>query len=209
MNTYFNKTMPLAIFLILCISAMPHNLRAANLFEEGKDYQITGAPNNSGPVVEEFFNYACPGCYSIEGFIDEVKSEFPQLKVKQVPIELRPSWRIYVKAYYIGEKLGVLDKSHAKLFHRIHVMKKHFKNDSDMKEFFVSLGVTENAYDEVANSYWLKIQLEQAKQYAMKHKIAGSPILLVNQRYKLNNQSLGTYERIKGAIKTLSKVGES
>lgn len=206
-----SKATSLAITLMLGIFIVfvPQNLSAASLFEEGKDYQITSAQTNSEPVVEEFFNYACPGCYSIETFMSEVKAEFPKLKVKMVPIELRPSWKIYVKAYYIGEKLGVLDKSHAKLFHRIHVLKKHFKNDSDMKEFFVSLGVSEKAYDEVAKSYWLKIQLKQAREYAMKHKIGGSPILLVNQKYKLNNQNLGTYKRIKEAIRTFSKVDES
>ena len=75
--------------------------------------------------------------------------------------------------------------------------------------FFVQLGVTEKDYDDVAKSYWLASQLKQAKQYALKHRIGGSPIFLVNQQYKLNNQSLGTYPRIEEAIKKLSGIEQS
>ena len=201
-----NKHYLILILAILITALVPININAKNSFEVGKDYQITGPKIEGEPVVEEFFNYACGACYSMEGFITKLKSDNPNLKVKSVPIELRPSWKIYVKAYYIGEKLGVLDKSHQTLFHRLHVLKKPFKDESDMKSFFTELGVTEKDYDDIASSYWLATQLKQARQYAMKHRIGGSPIFLVNQRYKLNNKNLGSYQRIQDAIKTLSET---
>lgn len=203
-----NKTI-LFILMLLHLILTPTAWGTPKPFEMGKDYQRTGPKVATSPIVEEFFNYACGACYSMENFVTKLKSENPGLKVKPVPIELRPSWKIYVKAYYIGEKLGVLEKSHAKLFHRIHVEKKHFKDETDMKMFFVQLGVTQKAYDDVAKSYWLASQLKQAKQYALKHRISGSPIFLVNQQYKLNNRSLGTYPRIEEAIKKLSGIEQS
>ncbi|TQV89513.1 thiol:disulfide interchange protein DsbA/DsbL [Aliikangiella coralliicola] len=191
------------LFTMLILSVL-QSASAKGNFEKGKDYQVTGPNVNSEPMVEEFFNYACSACYSIEGFMTEIKSDYPNLKVKPVPIELRPSWKIYVKAYFLGEKLGVLDQSHSQIFHRIHVEKKPFRGEKDMKEFFIALGVSEKKYDEVNNSFWLKNKVKQSKLYAQHHRVGVSPTLLVNQRYKLNNQNLGSYQRIKEAIKEFS-----
>jgi thiol:disulfide interchange protein DsbA len=177
---------------------------AEGSFEAGKDYEITTSKTQTEPMVEEFFNYACGACYQSEGFVNNLKKNNPSLKFKAVPVELNPSWKIYVRAYYIGEKLGVLDKSHEKIFHRIHVEKKYFKGEDDMKAFFLSLGVTSKDYDDVAKSYWLSTQVRMAKQYAFKNKIMSTPAFLVNKRYKLNRTELGTYQRVEEAIQELS-----
>lgn len=192
-----------AVLAALLGSLVALNLQANN-FEAGKDYEVTASKGSEEPLVEEFFNYACGACYNMENFVTNLKKNNAGLTVKMVPTELRPAWKIYVEAYYIGEKLGVLDKSHAKLFHRIHVQKKFFKDEEDMKEFFLSLGVEEKAYDDVAKSYWLNTQVRMAKQYGRKHKVMSTPVFVVNQRYKLNSQNLGTLPRIEEAIVELS-----
>lgn len=196
----------LLIITLLLLLLQAQSIFAQDQFSQGKDYQITAPNVATEPVVEVFFNYACPGCYSIEPFIADLKQEYPQLKIKPVPVELRPSWKIYVKAYYIAEKLAVLAKSHNKIFHQIHIEKQMFNNDNDMKKFFLSLGVSEKSYDEIAKSYWLKTQVRQSKRYAQSHRIGTTPTLLVNQRYKLNTQNLGTLQRVKEAIKQFSGI---
>ena len=177
---------------------------AQGKFEEGKHYEVMAPQTKTEPVVEEFFNYACAACYGAEKFAAQLKQNNPGIKFKYSPVELRESWKIYVKAYYIGEKLNVLDQSHTKLFHRLHVEKKFFRNEADMKEFFVSLGVDEKEYDKVAKSYWLKTQMRQAKQYAFKNRVTSTPVYLVNKRYKLNSKSMSTYNEIEQAVVELS-----
>lgn len=178
-------------------------------FIEGEHYQVVSPKGSEQPVLEEFFNYACGACYSIEPFLNEFKSKNPNIPVKLVPLELNPAWKIYVKAYYIGEKLGVLDKSHTKLFHRIHVQNKPLRGDDDMKAFFVSLGVSEKDYDDVAKSYWLNSQVRISKQYAMKNRVMKTPTLLVNKQFKLDNAKIGTYPKIEQAIIELSGVNQA
>ncbi len=193
------------VFLSIFMGVLASGVNAQqNGYVAGEDYVITAADSSDEPMVEEFFNYACGACYSMEGFVTELKKNNPNLKVKKIPLELRPSWKIYVKAYYIGEKLGILEQSHGKIFHRLHVEKRHFKDEDDMKSFFLDLGVEEKAYDDIAKSYWLNTQLRSSKQYAMKHKIASTPVFLVNKRYKLDSTKLAGVDRIEGAIKTLS-----
>ncbi|WP_444996234.1 thiol:disulfide interchange protein DsbA/DsbL [Aliikangiella sp. IMCC44359] len=197
------KNILMALFVGACTLSGAVSAESGS-FVAGEHYQIISPKESEEPIVEEFFNYACGACYSMEKVISEIKNENPTVKFKIIPLELRPSWKVYVKAYYIGEKLGVLDKSHEKIFRRIHVEKRHFKNDDDLKDFFVSLGVDAKAYDDVAKSYWLNTQLRLSKQYAMNAKVIGTPTLIVNKRYKLDNKKLGSGERIKQAVKELS-----
>ncbi len=181
---------------------------AESQFVEGKDYKIVSYKGSEKPVVEEFFNYACGACFTTEQFVIRLKKNNPDLIVKPIPVELRKSWKIYVDAYYIGEKLGILDKSHSKVFDHIHVKKKHFKNKADMKAFFLELGVDEKAYDDVASSYWLNNEARKAKQYAFKRQITTTPSFLVNKMYKIDSKSLGNYDQIEKAIVELSGVNK-
>lgn len=190
--------------LTLTASLVSVKTFADSQFVAGNHYQITSPRGSEEPMVEEFFNYACAACYSIESFIGDVKSKNPNIKFKMVPVELNPAWKIYVEAYYIAEKLNMLEKVHTKIFHRLHVEKKPFANEKDMKTFFLNAGVDEKAYDDVKKSYWLATQLRVSKQYAMKNGIMGTPTLLVNKRFKLVNKNLGTYEKIEQAIVELS-----
>lgn len=190
---------------ILAGGLMSLSVMAEGQFVQGKDYEVTAPATKTEPVVEEFFNYACGGCFSAERFANEFKQKNPNIQFKYVPVELRPAWKIYVEAFFIGQKLGVLEQSHPKIFDRLHVKKKFFKGHDDMKAFFLELGVDEKEYDKTVKSYWLKVQLKKAKQYAFKHKVTGTPMYVVNKRFKLNKDTLSTYDRIESAMVELSK----
>jgi len=197
------------VVALAAVVSFSSGVSAEGSFEAGKDYEITAAKTKTEPMIEEFFNYACGGCYGAETFVNGLKKSNPNLKFRAVPVELRPAWKIYVKAYYIGEKLNVLDQSHSKIFHRIHVEKKYFKGEADMKAFFLSLGVEDKAYDDVANSYWLNTQMRMAKQYAFKHKIMTTPSYLVNKRFKLNTKEIGSYQQVEKAVQELSGLNKA
>ena len=172
---------------------------------QGVDYEITAPKTKTEPVVDEFFNYACGGCFSAERFANEFKANNPGIKFNYVPVELRPAWKIYVEAFFMGKKLGVLDKSHPKLFNRLHVQKKFFKDHDDMKAFFLELGVDGKEYDKVAKSYWLKTQIRQAKQYAFKHKVMVTPTYVVNQRFKVNRDTPRNFGELEALMVELAK----
>jgi protein dithiol oxidoreductase (disulfide-forming) len=202
------KKLSLLITLFAAAAVNMQVTAAESRFVEGKDYEITAPKTQTEPLVEEFFNYACGACYGAETLVNNIKKNNPGIKFRAVPVELRAAWKIYVKAYFIGEKLNVLDKSHNKIFHRIHVEKKYFKGEDDMKDFFLSLGVDEKAYDDVANSYWINTQMRLAKQYTKKHKAFSTPTFLVNKRYKLNQKAMGSFERVEQAIVEFSGIND-
>jgi thiol:disulfide interchange protein DsbA len=169
-----------------------------------QDYSIIAPPSVNEPLVEKFFNYACAACFNMDSFLTQLRDNQPNLTIELQPVSLNSAWEIYTKAYLIGQKLDVLEKSHHKLFHRLHVEKKPLSNDKDMKKFFLSLGVAEKDYNEVADSYWLSTQIRLSKQYAFKHKITALPTLIVNKRYKLDLKALKVVPRVEKAIVELS-----
>lgn len=178
----------------------------ASQFTEGKEYEIIAPKGSEKPVVHEYFNYACGACFRMEAFAEKFKKDNPDVEFKAVPVELNASWQIYVKAYFLAEKLGLLEKSHTALFNRIHVDKKYFKNDADMKTFFLELGAVEKDYDETVNSYWMSTQLRLAKQQAMKSKVIATPTFIVNERYKILNSKLDSMDDLEKIIVEFAKA---
>jgi len=203
-----NKLLKVALVVIVSQMSLVGQLQAeTRALVEGDDYQVMGPKGTKSPEVMEFFSYACGHCYTMETFVNQFKKGNAGIKVVPVPTDLgHPQWTIYMKAYYLGELLKVLDKSHSKIFHQINVEGKHIVKEQDLKAFFVALGVDPVQYDKANKSFALSAKLRKAKQLARKYQIAGTPTFVANQRYKLNNQILKTTEMIEKALKELTVV---
>lgn len=195
-----------AIFVLMIMPVAVVSAETRPLVE-GDDYEVMGPKGSKNAEVLEFFSYACGHCYNMEGFINRFKKENSGVKVIAVPNDLgRSQWQIYVKAYYLGELLKVLDQSHQKIFHQINVENKHITSDEALKAFFMTLGVDSLKYDRAFKSVALDMRVRKAKQLARKYRITGTPIFVANQRFKLNNTALGSNEMIEKALKELTAI---
>ena len=203
-----NKFLTIKFITILVVLSSVSLLQAATRpLVNGDDYEVMGAKGSKDRQVLEFFSYACGACYTMESFVTQFKKNNSDIKIIPVPTDLgHPQWKIYVKAYYLGELLNVLDKSHAKIFHKIHVEKRQITNDSALKQFFVDLGVDSDKYDKAEKSFTLNAKIRKAKQLNKKYRISGTPTFVANQRYKLDNKKLKSMEMIEKALKELSAV---
>jgi thiol:disulfide interchange protein DsbA len=174
---------------------------------EGEDYKVMAPKGTKTPQVLEFFNYACGACYSMESFVTKFKQENTEIKVTPVPMDLgHQQWTIYVKAFYMGELLKVLDKSHAKMFHRINIEKKQITSEEGLKTFFIELGVDSVSYDKADKSFALSSKLRKAKQLARKYQVSGTPTFVANRRFRLDNSRLESTEMIEKALKDLTTI---
>jgi len=158
----------------------------AGQFQEGTHYKsVTDGLPSSEPGVIEFFSYACPHCYSLEPTLEGwVKSKPADVKFTRVPVIFRASWEVYAKAYFVGEALGILDKSHPILFHQIHNENAPLKNDKQLKKFFEGIGVKGEDFDKTAGSFTVATKLNQARQAMAKYKIASVPSFIINEKYQ-------------------------
>jgi len=166
------------------------NAATRNLVE-GKDYEIMSPKGSKQREVLEFFSYACAACYTMENVVDDFKKKNPDIKVIPVPTDLGHSqWEVYVKAYYLGKMLKVLDQSHPKIFHMIHVQKKHLVSEDDLKKFFIGLGIEQAKIESALSSFTLNSSIRRGKQLMRSFRVSGTPTFVANKRYKLNNQSV-------------------
>jgi len=200
------KLFKLASVLTLTLSLFISSIHAETRpLIEGTDYQVMGPKGSAKPEVIEFFSYACGHCYTMEGFVNQFKSNNANIKFTAVPTDLgHPQWSVYVKAYYLGQLLKVLDKSHGKIFHRINVLKKPITSDAGLKSFFAELGVTSQQYDSANKSFALDAKLRRAKQLLRKYQVDSTPTFVANQRFKLNNRELKSNEMIEKALLDLT-----
>jgi protein dithiol oxidoreductase (disulfide-forming) len=188
-----------------CLISASASFAAERALVKGSDYEVVTPKGSKSAEVYEFFSYACGACYTMESFVTRFKKDNSEVKVIPVPTDLgHKQWQIYIKAYYLGELLDVVEQSHTKVFHRVNIEKKHLINDDDLKEFFVGLGVSAEKFDAANKSFSLNAKIRKAKQLVKKFRISGTPTFVVNQKYKLNNQALGTTAMIEKAIKELS-----
>ena len=179
---------------------------AGSKLVEGQNYEVMSPKGSKDKEVLEFFSYACGACYTMENVVDDFKKKNPDVKLIAVPTDLgHPQWEVYVKAYYLGKMLKVLDKSHPKIFHLIHVQKKHLVSDEDLIKFFIGLGVDKARIENALSSFTLNSSIRKGKQLLRTFRVSGTPTFIVNKRYKLNNQSVPLNE-ISQALTDLTQL---
>jgi protein dithiol oxidoreductase (disulfide-forming) len=199
--TVFSTVLVFSLFSMSFVSAEIRPLK------EGDDYEVMGPKGTKKPEIMEFFSYGCGACYNMESLATEFKKNNPGIKFSPVPIDLgHAQWKIYIKAFYLGELLKVLDKSHSKMFHLIHVERKQIVNDGELKAFFVKLGVDPIKFDKAIKSFALDAKMRRAKQLAKTYRISSTPTFVANQRFKLNNRSLNSTDMINKALLELSNT---
>jgi thiol:disulfide interchange protein DsbA len=201
-----NSFVLLTAFVFAVVIAPSQTQAEIRPLVEGQDYEVVSPKGTKEKEVIEFFSYACGHCYTMETFVNNFKEKNADIKIIPVPTDLgHPQWQIYVKAYYLGELLKVLDKSHTKIFHRINIEKKQISSDAELKTFFVDLGVDPARYDKALKSFALSSKIRKAKQLAKTYRISGTPTFIANQQYKLDNRSLQTIDMIEKALLDLTK----
>ena len=72
-------------------------------------------------VVEEYFNYICPGLQRLRAFVRPWGARLPAgVKVVHVPASFRADFVQYARAYYAAQSLNVAEKAHADVYEAIH-----------------------------------------------------------------------------------------
>lgn len=165
--------------------------KAEMQFVEGRDYielnplLPTTAPEGQVEVTELFW-YGCPHCYHLEPVIEKYLKEKPDyVTFTRVPGTLNPNWNYHAKLYYVGQMLDPegKEKLHTNIFNAMHQQRRRLMDDESAKQFFISLGFTEEKVDAAMNSMELNAELDRAMDYNKKSNAGSVPTLIVNGRY--------------------------
>jgi len=168
-------------------------------FVKGKNYTELQTPVSvdvpDGKVeVIEFFWYSCNHCNSLEPQVDVWLQTVPDyLHLRRVPVAFNKSFEPQQKLYYALQGMGRLDDLHPRVFHAIHVERKHRLNkDQQIFDWIGLQGVDVGKFKEMYNSFTVSNQVRRATQLQDAYAIDGVPSMAVAGRYFINGGMAGS-----------------
>jgi thiol:disulfide interchange protein DsbA len=147
--------------------------------------QVANPAPTTKPEVLEFFAYFCPHCYELDKKVEVWKKRLPKsVTFKRVPLTLGTAGgRIYSRVFYISETLGVLDQSHQAMFQLFHVQKRPINSELQLKNFFLSLGITEADFEKALKDPGIDEKVAAAEELAKTYRIIRVPGFVINGTY--------------------------
>ena len=183
-------------------------------FKEGQHYfeifpaMQTDAVGGKVEVVELLW-LGCPHCFALEPTIKEYKKTLPDyIDFKQVPAMLNPRWSADARTFYIAEILDPkgTKKLVDKVFNAIHVQKRARMAAPDVvKRFMLEQGITEDEFENAANSMVLSAKLNRAKQVSADSQAQSVPTLIINGRYRTSPYAAGDEKKMVEIVNMLTK----
>jgi thiol:disulfide interchange protein DsbA len=195
----FGRIVASAAILFASISAFAagnHDHQEAPIADMSKAYTVIAQPQavpaNGKIHVEELFWYGCGHCFSLEQHVESWVSKLPSdVEFSRVPAMFGKAWVIHAQMYYVGEVLGITEKSHGDIFKAIHINGKRLQRKSEQQEFFASYGVSEEDFNKAYGSFTVKSRLQQGDKRIRAYKVSGVPAVVVNGKYLVDAASAG------------------
>jgi thiol:disulfide interchange protein DsbA len=186
---------------ITALASDGHDHKEAPIADMSKAYKLIAEPQavpaNGKVHVEELFWYGCGHCFSLESHVENWASKLPaDVEFSRIPAMFGKSWVIHAQMYYIGEVLGITEKSHGDIFKAIHMKGQRLQRKSEQQKFFTGYGVSEEDFNKAYNSFTVKSRMKQADKRIRAYKVSGVPAIVVNGKYLVNATSAGGQHNI-------------
>ncbi|WP_028079754.1 thiol:disulfide interchange protein DsbA/DsbL [Solimonas soli] len=139
--------------------------------------------------VVEFFNYACPACNSFNPTFQAWKKKLAaDVHVVYAPLDFRPDFVQYARAFYAAEQFGLVEKTHDAVYAGVH--EKHtlpgegYKPDeAKIAAFYAGYGANPTEFQAAMDSFTVNAKIAKARQYAQQCRVMSTPSLVINGRY--------------------------
>jgi thiol:disulfide interchange protein DsbA len=175
--------------LTISASALAADLQA------GKHYTVINPPlpsSTPGKIeVLEFFSYGCIHCSNFHPVISSWAAKKPaDVNFRRVHVTFnRPPLARLAKAFYAGEATGIAHKLDDEIFRAIHEQRVNFSSDEDLIKFVGSRGFDAKKFGDALNGFSMQSLVARGDQEAVAAKINGTPAIVVDGRYLVNNDA--------------------
>ncbi|NOY61749.1 MAG: thiol:disulfide interchange protein DsbA/DsbL [Gammaproteobacteria bacterium] len=185
--------------VIIGLMANPLIVSAAEPFVAGVDYELirpAQAPMTEGKIeVTEVFSYGCIHCSRLEPLMERwLKNKPDDVEFIRMPTALGGErWKIYVRAYYTAEALGVLEQTHQAMFDAIHRLKEPLNSKELLQAFFANYGVDAKSFNRAfgKRSFSVNLNANRAIDLSSRYGIKSTPTLVVNGKYRITSSERG------------------
>jgi protein dithiol oxidoreductase (disulfide-forming) len=173
---------------LLMLAAAP--LALAQPFEAGRDYQRIepAQPTASGAKIEvlEIFGYPCIHCAHAAPEISRWRKTLPpDVQFGFMPAVFGAVWEAYARAYYTAETMGVVERTHDKLFEVLHTERRPIRNLDDIAAFYAEYGVDKEAFLATLNSFPVNAKIARASEQVSAYGVEGTPTMIVAGKYRV------------------------
>jgi thiol:disulfide interchange protein DsbA len=211
--------------LALLALAMATQAPAAT-YESGKHYTLLPQPQRTnvpaGKVeVMEVFSYGCPACNKFLPAMKKLKATLPaNAQVTYLPASWNAAenWPLFQRMYLTAQTLGVAEKAHDEVFKAIWMtngelsiveadgqrLKKKLPTIEDAAKFYQRVtGYKAADFVAAAKSFSIDMKMRQADAQIIAMRVSGTPTIIVNGKYRVNNESLESTDAMIDVVKFL------
>jgi protein dithiol oxidoreductase (disulfide-forming) len=201
-------------------TAAAADLSGPTLWQEGVNYTrlVPAQPTMvaAGQVeVLEFFWYACPHCYALDGLVEGWRKSKPAyVSFARVPVTWQDGHRALGRLFYTMKALGKLDQVHSDIFKEIQVNGNPLvaRDPSNVAEteriqaaFAVKEGIPEATFrNEFEHGFSTANDLRNADELVQRYRIDGVPTFVINGKYIADVRSAGSPEKLMALVGDLA-----
>jgi protein dithiol oxidoreductase (disulfide-forming) len=181
---------------------------AQALYNEGAQYfrLKQPVPVQSGDKIEvvEVFSYACIHCAHLEPHMEKWRATMPKnAKFVGLPAIFQQSWAPFAQAYYASESLGIVEKSHSKLFDAMWVQKVNFTSIETLANWYSQFGVTAEQFTKAFTDKGMEAKLKASMDRVGKYEVSGTPAIIIDGKYRVDVGSAGGMDKVGPLINHL------
>jgi len=184
------------------------------LWQPGVNYTlIVPAQPTSVPAgqieVLEFFWYACPHCYDLDGQVEAWRKSKPAyVSFSRVPVTWSEGHRALARLFYTLQSLGKLDQLHGDVFKEIHVngnpLVAQDGNEAETERIQIAFAkkesISEDEFKKAYHSFAVDTDLEKADALVQRYRIDGVPTFVINGKYVADARLAGSPERLMALV---------
>jgi protein dithiol oxidoreductase (disulfide-forming) len=183
----------------------------------GKHYAVIPTQRTNVPAgkveVMEVFSYGCPACNTFRPVMKKIKAALPpnaQLTYLPASWNAAEAWPMFQRAYLTAQSLGVADKAHEAMYDAIWTtrelgviepsgrLKTKLPTIENAAKFYERVaGVKAADFVKASKSFSVDLKMRQADSQIIAMQVSGTPTLVVNGKYRLNNDVLTTDEMVQ------------
>lgn len=211
--------------LLLPLLLLPLAAQAQLRWVEGQHYrqlpQPVPAAVPAGKIeVTEVFSYGCIYCFRAKDQIQQLAAGLPADAVMTyVHAAFNPgeAWPMFQRAFYTAQALGVAASTHEQMFTSIWEsgefplrdprtggIRKPLPTLDDAAAFYQKYAAVNPAsFLELAKSKQIDDAVKHADMLVEAYRISGTPSLVVNGRYLVMNENLGSWAEVRQLVNFL------
>jgi protein dithiol oxidoreductase (disulfide-forming) len=215
----------IAILLAGLMLVCAPDAEAATNWKEGQHYfRVQAQKRTSVPAgmveVMEVFSYGCIACDRFQPVVRRLAAGLPpNARMVYLPASFNPAeaWPMFQRAYITAQALGIADKTHDAMYEAVwktgelgisdpstHKLKRTLPTIEDAARWYNQRsGIAVDKFVATSKSFSVEMKMKEADDLVRAYQVDGTPTLIVNGKYRVNNQAMGSVDQMIELVKFL------